>query len=238
MFFDVQVPRTVRLRFDKPIVVAMVVALIVRPILYTIATPVLFRGGLLDAPAWRGYWWLFYTSILFWEWMPFGVVWWALRRSGRQWLEAGVDWSYFVRHRIVFFGLMVVCFAIAFTAPHFLYHGAVPRVSQTLSILPVTGFERVFFLLAAVSAGICEEICYRGLPLKMFAGSAIQAWLVLPATMVAFVFIHGWFGASRYLFYLIFGLLYGGIFILFGRRRLEWLIVAHVLFDSLLIFAP
>ena len=224
-----------RFRFDYGIAVAMVVALIVRPLLYTIVTPMLFRG---DGSAGRGYWWLLYSWILFWEWMPFGVLWLALRRSGRQWQEVGVDWSYFVHHRTVFFIAITSFIAIAFTAPHFLYHGSVPQMSQTFSFLPVTGFERVFFLIAAVSGGICEEICYRGLPLRMFADSTIQAWLVLPVAMLAFVFIHGRFGASHLQSYLICGLLYGGVFILLGRRHLEWLIVAHALYDSLFVFAP
>lgn len=224
-------------RLDVGIIIALLVALIVRPVLYTLITPVYF-SGMADGSAGRSHWWLLYAWILFWEWMPFGVLWWALRRSGRQWLEVGVDWSYFIRHRAVFSVAMMICVAIAFALPHFLYYGSVPRISRTFYFLPVTGPERFFFLLTAVSGGICEEICYRGLPLRMFAGSTIQAWLVLPVAMVAFVFIHGRFGASRPLFYLICGLLYGGIFILLGRRRLEWLIVAHALYDSLFIFAP
>src|ERR1017187_4993807 len=152
-------------RLDTGIIIALLVALIVRPTLYTLIVPVRFNG-MIDGSVSRSCWWLFYTWILFWEWIPFVVLWWALRRSGRQWLEVGVDWSYFVRHRIVFFIAVAAFIAIASTLPHFLYHGSVPRVSQTFSFLPVTGFERVFFLLAAVSGGICEEICYRGLPLR------------------------------------------------------------------------
>jgi hypothetical protein len=224
-------------RLDLGIIIALLLALIVRPLLYTLITPVYFKvmdGGSTE----RIHWWLFFAWILFWEWMPFGVLWWALRRSGRLWSEIGIDWSFFVRYRIAFLAVLAVLTITAAMAPRFLYHGHVPRVSQTYSFLPVTGLERVSFLIAAVSAGICEEICYRGLPLRMFAGSTTQAWLVLPVTMVAFVFIHGRFGASLAPYYLICGLLEGGFFILLGRRRLEWLITAHVLYDSLLIFAP
>lgn len=224
-------------RLDVGIIIALLVALVVRPVLYTLITPIYFRwmaGG--STP--KGHWWPFYVWILFWEWMPFGVLWWALRRSGRLWSEIGIDWSFFARYRIVFLAVFAGLTVAAVMAPHFLYHGDVPRVSQTYSFLPVTGLERVFFLTAAVSAGVCEEICYRGLPLGMFARTTIQAWLVLPVTMVAFVFIHGRFGASRAPDYLTFGLLFGGVFIFLGRRRLEWLITAHVLYDSLLIFSP
>jgi hypothetical protein len=224
-------------RLDAGIIIALLVALIVRPVLYTLTTPAYFRvmeGG----SAGRSHWWLFFGWILFWEWMPFGVLWWALRHNGRLWLEVGIDWSFFVRYRLAVLAVLAGLTVAAGLAPGFLYHGNVPRVSQTYSFLPVTGLERICFLIAAVSAGVCEEICYRGLPLRMFAGSTAQAWLMLPVTMVAFVFIHGRFGASLAPYYLICGLLDGGVFILLGRRRLEWLITAHVLYDSLLIFAP
>ncbi len=161
-------------RLDVSIIIALLVALVVRPLLYTLITPVYFSwmaGG--STP--RSHWWPFYVWILFWEWMPFGVLCWALRRSGRLWSEIGIDWSFFVRYRIAFLAVLAVFTITAVMAPRFLYHGDVPCVSQTYSFLPVTGLERVVFLTAAVSAGICEEICYRGLPLRMFAGSTTQA---------------------------------------------------------------
>jgi membrane protease YdiL (CAAX protease family) len=224
-------------RLDAGIIIALLVALVVRPVLYTLIVPVRFNG-MIDGSVSRSHWWFFYAWILFWEWAPFGVLWWALRRSGRPWSEIGIDWSFFVRYRIAFIAVIVVFTITAVTAPRFLYHSDVPQVSQTFIFLPVTGPERIFFLIAAVSGGICEEVCYRGLPLRMFAVSTIQAWLVLPVAMVAFVFIHGLFGADHLLSYLICGLLYGGVFILLGRRHLEWLIVAHALYDSLFVFAP
>jgi hypothetical protein len=234
-FMD-QSPTRVR-RLDAGIITALLVALVVRPLFYTLITPVYF-SWMADGSAPESHWWPFYAWILFWEWMPFGALCWALRHNGRPWSEIGLDWSFFVRHRIVFLAVLAVLTITAALAPRFLYHGDVPRVSQTYSFLPVTGPERVVFLTAAVSAGICEGICYVGLPLRMFAGSTTQAWLMLPVTMMAFVFVHGRFGTSRPLYYLICGLLDGGVFILLGRRRLEWLITAHVLHDSLLILSP
>jgi membrane protease YdiL (CAAX protease family) len=112
-----------------------------------------------------------------------------------------------------------------------------PRPAEFTEFLFSAGY-RVFFLVAAISGGICEEICYRGLPLRLFARTTVQAWLALPAAMVAFVFIHGRFGASLPLFYLLCGLLDGGIFIFLGRRHLEWLMVAHALYDGWFILAP
>ena len=224
-------------RLDFGIIIALLMALVVRPVLYTLITPAYFRV-MGAGSAGQSHWWPFYAWILFWEWLPFGVLCWALRRNGRLWSELGIDWSFFVRYRVVFLAVLAAFAISAVLAPHFLYHGNVPRVSQTYSFLPVTGLERVSFLTAAGSAGICEEICYIGLPLRLFAGSTTQAWLLLPVTMVAFVFIHGRFGASLAPYYLFWELCDGGIFILLRRRRLEWLITAHVLYDSLLIFSP
>ena len=157
-------------RLDFGIVIALLVALVARPVLYTLITPA-YLSWMARGSATGSLWWLFYAWILFWEWLPFGVLWWALRRSGRRWPEIGLDWSFFVRYRIALLAVLAAFTTTAVMAPRFLYHGDVPRVSQTYSFLPVTGLERVFFLTAAVSAGICEEICYTGLPLRMFARS-------------------------------------------------------------------
>jgi hypothetical protein len=54
--------------------------------------------------------------------------------------------------------------------------------------------------------------------------------------MVAFVFNHGRLGPEVFS-YLTFGFLFGTVFILPGRRRLEWLIVAHALADAAFLFA-
>ena len=224
-------------RPDFGVIIALTMALIIRPLLYTLITPVYF-SKLVDHAINRSLWWEFYTWILFWEWIPFGLLCWALRRRKHQWPQIGIDWHFFVRYRIATAAVLVVLTLTAFLAPRYLYHGNVPRVSQTFPFLPVTGPERFFFLIATISAGICEEACYRGLPLRLFARSTRQAWLMLPLTMVAFVFIHGRFGTSHAAYYLLCGFFEGGFFILLGRRRLEWLITMHVLYDSLLILSP
>ena len=110
-----QSPTRVR-RLDAGIIIALLVALIVRPLLYTLITPIYF-SGLGNSSAGRSHWWLFCAWILFWEWMPFGVLWWALRRSGRPWSEIGLDWSFFVRYRIAFFIVLAGLTITAVMAP-------------------------------------------------------------------------------------------------------------------------
>lgn len=222
--------------WDGPMIAALLAAMVVRPVCYTLIPMFLLLRPDISPP--RTGWWLFNLWILFWEWSPMAVLWWAMRRGNRPWSEIGIDWRFFVRRRIILISVWTILVALAIAAPHFLYHGKTPAVSRSFFLLPVTGLERVCWLFLSASAGICEEIGYRGLPLRWFAKSKTQAWLFLPVTVVAFVFHHGWYGAKYPATYIAWALVFGAIFILFGRRRLEWLITFHALWDSVAAFAP
>jgi membrane protease YdiL (CAAX protease family) len=225
-------------RIGWPLVTALLVALIVRPLFYTLLDHPFRRVGLVHGPPSRlSSWWLFQFWILFWEMLCFSFVWWALRRSGRSWSAVGLDARFFIRHAVAFLALFGFLVTGALLSPSFLYGGRLAAVCQSFG-LPVTRLERLFWLVISVSAGLSEEVCYRGLPLRILARSANGAWLVLPVTMLAFVFVHGRYGARHPLPYLAFGLVFGATFILLGRRHLEWLIIAHALIDGLGVFVP
>jgi membrane protease YdiL (CAAX protease family) len=113
-----------------------------------------------------------------------------------------------------------------------------PPVSRTSPLLPVSPMERLFFLVPSISAGVCEETCYRGLPLRGLAGSMRGAILMLPLTAASFVFVHGWFGLEHLGAYASAGLAFGVVFIALGRRRLEWLMAAHAILDAACVAAP
>ena len=222
---------------DGPTLLALLAALVARPLIYTLVDPQPFLGP-LDGSQGRRPWWLFHLWILLWQWLPFCVAWWALVRSGRPWSTYGVDWGWFRRHRrplLAGAALLAVC---AFAAPRYWYGTSPPAVARTLALLPVTGWERLFFLVASVSAGICEETCYRGLPLRGAVESTAGALALLPVTILSFVFVHGWFGWEHLGAYAAVGLAFGAAFLLLRRRRLEWLMVAHALLDAALVAAP
>jgi membrane protease YdiL (CAAX protease family) len=233
---DTKLPRY-RLRW--PTVVALATVLIVRPLLYTLVDHPFRRIGLVHGAGGRvSSWWLLQLWILFWTWLCFLVVWWSLRSSGESWSAVGVDFRFFVDHRVALLCLLVFLAGGAVIAGSFLYRGRWPTTSLTFGLLPVTLPERFVWLVTSLSTGLSEEVCYRGFPLRVLARSSTGAWFVLPFTMVAFVFVHGRYGARHPLPYLAFALLFGAAFILLGRRRLEWLIIAHALFDGFGVFAP
>jgi len=133
---------------------------------------------------------------------------------------------------------LAVALVVRIGAPSYWYGGNPPAISRTFVLLPISSLERLFFLLCAASAGICEEICYRGLPLRGAVGSLRGALLMLPVTVLSFVFVHGWFGWENLELYAPAGLVFGVAFLLLRRRRLEWLIVAHTLIDAAYVAAP
>lgn len=150
---------------------------------------------------------------------------------------AGVDWRFFIRHRTICAALLILFVIGAVIAPRLWYHGDPPRVSPHWIFQPETWVERIIFLVTAISAGVCEEVTFRGLPLRMLASSTDRAWVILPVTMVSFVFHHGPIGHMVFV-YLTMGFVFGSLFILLGRRHLEWLIILHAVNNARFAFMP
>ena len=57
------------------------------------------------------------AALLAFHWVPFAVVWAALRRNGEPWSSIGVDWGWFVRRKYWVGGVLLVLAAAAFAAP-------------------------------------------------------------------------------------------------------------------------
>jgi membrane protease YdiL (CAAX protease family) len=219
-------------RLSVGLIVALIIILVIQPTLYTLLKP-----HNVDTTT-RAYWWLATGWVLLSIWLPFGILCLAVHSGKYKWQEvAGVDWHFFSRHRVACAVLLILFVMGAVIAPRLLYHGNPPLISPTYIFQPVSCAERLVFLVVAVSAGICEEVTYRGLPLRMLASSTGRAWAVLPITMVSFVFHHGPIGHVVFV-YLIVGFVFGSIFIVLGRRHLEWLIILHAFYDAMFVFMP
>jgi hypothetical protein len=220
-----------------PTLLALFAALVLRPVVYTTVDPISIVGSSVS-PDGRQAWWLLHCWILLLQWIPFFLAWWALARADRCWSDYGLDWSWFRRRKKPLIVCVVLLGIAAVAAPWWWYHGNPPKLSRTFALLPVTPMERLFFLLAAASAGVCEETCYRGLPLRGFPSTVIGAIWMLPVMVVPFVFVHGWFGLNHFGSYSLIGLAFGTPFLVLRRRRLEWLIVVHASIDAVCILAP
>jgi uncharacterized protein len=102
------------------------------------------------------------------------------------------------------------------------------RIGGAAPILPRTRAELLWFFAVAVTAGICEEILYRGY-LMAVAAPLLTPFGAAAAAAAVFAAGHVYQGPRGVLLTGAVGLLLGGLYVLTGS--LLWPILAHVLID-------
>lgn len=233
---------------DKYTSIALVISLIAYPVLYSndffglIFSPFFsesFVSSLQDGNQ-RTQWWYFIFSNLLYHWIPFLFIWHALRKNNESWSSIGVDWTWFLKHRNWFAGLLIALIASAFIFPNLYYGSELPASSQAGFIGPISTLERLAAILVlAFTAGVTEEVIFRGFAITRLKRIVPNPWLILPIIAVSFVFIHGELrGLGPTLNYFIYSLIFGAVFILKGFKRLEILILIHFLINASLVFVP
>jgi hypothetical protein len=86
-------------RLDRYTSFALFVALVAYPVIYCsgimgqIVAPIFTEDG-------RRHWWYFWLANMAFHWIPFGLVWLALAKNKERWDSIGVDWSWFIKHRV------------------------------------------------------------------------------------------------------------------------------------------
>jgi hypothetical protein len=225
-------------RLDSYTSLALFVGLLAWPLIYCsgimgqIVAPIFTENS-------RQHWWYFWLANLAFHWIPFALVWLALAANKERWDSIGVDWSWFIKHGPWFGGLIIILIVMAFVMPSVLYEGGLPKRSQTIFMAPVSTPERLFLIFGAVTAGVTEEVLFRGFAFTRLGRVMRNPWLILPITVVAFLFIHGTpRNVEALITYTVAGLAFGVPFILLKLRRLEVLILIHFLIDASMVLAP
>jgi membrane protease YdiL (CAAX protease family) len=119
------------------------------------------------------------------------------------------------------------------------YGSAPPGISGSHFMAGVTAPERLFVLWMAITAGVTEEVLFRGFAITRLTRVLGSPWLALPVTVVSFLFIHGTpRDVGGLVAYTAAGLAFGVPFILMGLRRLEILIAIHFAIDASMVLAP
>jgi membrane protease YdiL (CAAX protease family) len=231
-------PKNARERIDKYTFTALFVSLVVYPVLYCsgimghIITPIFTENS-------RVHWWYFWLAVLAFHWIPFALILLALRKNGEDWKSIGLDWNWFARHKIWLGGLIVILVAAAFIMPGVLYGETLPVRSQTIFMAPVSSLERLFVIFFAFTAALTEEVIFRGFAMTRLNRVIKNPWMVLPITVISFLFIHGTpRSVDGLINYIFAGLAFGIPFVLMKMRGLEILILIHFLIDASMVFAP
>lgn len=103
-------------------------------------------------------------------------------------------------------------------------------------ILPITREERAWFVVVAVTAGICEEVLYRGFLIRYLSDFPwhIGLWIALCVSSIAFGMAHGYQGLYGIIGTALLGTIMAVIFIVTGTL---WLPMAlHAVIDLRILF--
>ena len=83
-------------------------------------------------------------------------------------------------------------------------------------MLPKTPTERAVWIIVSITAGVCEEILYRGWLLSLFAATLGSVWLGLLISSIIFGFAHTYQGRNGILGTGVLGAMFGLLFIFSG----------------------
>jgi uncharacterized protein len=182
-----------------------------------------------------------YSLTIAYEWVLAAIVLWGLRMRGvplrqilgeprpdaRSWLaDAGAALVYWVVAMLVLamLGNVLVKFSGSHIDPQ-----KIGDVTQRLT--PVTGFEMMLFLALSISAGICEELVFRGYLQQQFSRMTGRIWLGVLLSALVFGGAHGYEGIAGVLLITAYGAMFG--LLALWRRGLRTGMIAHAWHDSI-----
>jgi membrane protease YdiL (CAAX protease family) len=173
-----------------------------------------------------------YLSLIGFEWLLFLYVWFGLRLGRRKVMELvggrWTDWKDVARD--VAIGLV---FWILWREAGALVKLALGQNSakSIASLLPEGPIELLLWLALSISAGICEEVVYRGYLQQQFSRLTRSPAAGLLAQAILFGISHGYQGWKPVVTITGYGALYG--LLAHWRRNLRSCMIAHAWSDAI-----
>jgi CAAX protease family protein len=174
----------------------------------------------------------FWTSIVLLHWATTGITLWFVFQAGGTLSAIGLNLT----------PLRVVrgCIALVAVAGLLLWLRTTwplpdepPRDWQI--IYPFTTAERVFILFGSCTAGVCEELIYRGFSIRVMQGRGVPTWLAILLAGISFSLVHGIAGVILLPIYMAFAIVFSGIFL--WRGSLLTAILVHTFWDMMMVLA-
>lgn len=178
------------------------------------------------------YYLTYWTSVIILHWVSVLLALFFLKKSNLKLSDVGFNLR--VKGRIILFStFLLISIGILFLTEWSLNYVSidVAKLNNLNNFYPRTLIERIFWILFAFSIGFCEEFIYRGFCIKMLESKGISKWIAILIAALPFVFIHGYTSITSiasFAGYLIFGLVFGLIFVL--SKRLWIPMIIHMLF--------
>jgi uncharacterized protein len=182
-----------------------------------------------------------YSLTIAYEWILAGIVVWGLRMRGvplrqivgewrpgaRSWIgDAGAALVYWL---VALFVLAMLGNALVKFSGSHIDPQKIGDVTQRLT--PVTGLEMTLFLVLSISAGISEELVFRGYLQQQFARMSGRLWLGVLLSALVFGAAHGYEGIAGVLLISAYGAMFGVLAL--WRRGLRTGMIAHAWHDSI-----
>ncbi|HMD21453.1 MAG TPA: type II CAAX endopeptidase family protein [Alloacidobacterium sp.] len=154
-----------------------------------------------------------YAATLAWEWILAGLVFWGIRMRKtplRQLLgtrrPALRDWRDDLVIAAAFWITSVIILA-AIGAVFKLAHLSTPQKALA-QLAPQNALELLLWVILSISAGICEELTFRGYLLQQFSRVSGKIWIGVVASSLLFGVAHGYEGASGMIAITVYGALF------------------------------
>jgi CAAX protease family protein len=178
-----------------------------------------------------------YLWTMAWEWLLTGFVYVGIRRRMRLRELIGGHWGNvkdFLRDLIIAAGFWLVAIAVleaGATLLHLDQAGKFDALRRQLGFLiPGTTLELFVWCCLSITAGICEEIIFRGYLQRQFAAISRSTLVGVLLSAVVFGASHGYEGGSRMLLIAVYGLMFG--MLAWWRKSLRPGMVAHAWHDA------
>lgn len=154
-----------------------------------------------------------YLATLAWEWILAALVLWGIRLRRiplrqllgkvrptlRDWRDDFVLAAAFWIASIVVLTVVGVIFKLA--------HLSTPQ-KTLVQLAPQSALELLLWVILSLSAGICEELTFRGYLLQQFARAGRSIWVGILASSLLFGIAHGYEGVSGIIAITIYGALF------------------------------
>ena len=178
-----------------------------------------------------------YTSGIVMEWLMVGIVWMGVRRRGYSLGDLiGRKWKDFFDVAIdiliaagAWVGFFLVAAVLAYSMG---LMKKLPELRKAIEFMsPKTPLELAMFLVLAVSAGICEEIVFRGYLQRQLAALSRSVVVGVIASAIVFGAGHLYEGWERMIIIGVLGAILGTVSVL--RKSLRPAIIAHTWQDAI-----
>jgi hypothetical protein len=181
-----------------------------------------------------------YSLSIAYEWALAGIAWWGLRmrkvplkqllgeiRPGwRGWAaDLGAALLYWL---VALMLLSLIAQAILYSSGARVDPRRIGDVTQKLA--PSTGLEMVLFLMLSISAGICEELVFRGYLQQQLGRIGGRIWIGVVLSALVFGSAHVYEGTAGVLLIAAYGAMFGVLALV--RRGLRTGMIAHAWHDS------